>query len=104
MAYGMTQKRMNPASEITSDGKEFFATKLTIIFAQCGQIRKTLFDRLPCQRKNPFPVAMSTAERFRDDAVDDLKLQQILRRDLHVGCRILRPRRIAPENGCCTFR
>ena len=39
-----------------------------------------------------------------NDAVDDAEPEQILRGDLHVGRRVLRPRRIAPQDRGRAFR
>ncbi|MND68799.1 hypothetical protein D3C80_602580 [compost metagenome] len=47
---------------------------------------------------------MCAAERFRDDAVDDLEVEQILRGDAHVGGSILCTGRIVPEDRSRTFR
>ena len=49
-------------------------------------------------------VAVRPAKRLGDDDVDNAELYQILRRYLHIGCRVLRTAGIAPQDRGCSFR
>jgi uncharacterized membrane protein YfcA len=51
-----------------------------------------------------FRKPVGTADRFGDDCIDDTETQQILRGDLHGGCRILRATGVTPQNRCGGFR
>src|SRR5271154_3377399 len=77
--------------EIAADGEIFLAAlqaqllrRQTVHFIECAP------DRLADSRDRNVRCAMGAAGRLGHDAVDDLELKQILRRDAQRGCDFLR--------------